>query len=110
MKDEAVNISITINVEDMACNGYFSLTGSDGSTIRDRIIRHGYNATWVGENIFSGILSNPTEIVTWWMNSAAHRANILNTNATSFCVGYVFGNTTVDQKFWTVNLAHPGRR
>jgi uncharacterized protein YkwD len=93
--------------QDMACNGFFSHIGSDGSTSWDRVSRQGYSATWVGENIFAGMLSSPSGVVTWWMNSAAHRANILNTNYTSFGVGYVYVSTAPDQKYWTVNFARP---
>jgi uncharacterized protein YkwD len=93
--------------QDMACNGFFSHIGSDGSTSRDRVARQGYGATWVGENIFGGMLSSPSGVVTWWMNSTPHRANILNTNYTSFGVGYVYLNTAPYQKYWTVVFAKP---
>jgi len=93
--------------QDMACNGLFSHIGSDGSTSRDRVARQGYNATWVGENIYGGMMSSPSVVVTWWMNSAPHRANILNTNYTSFGVGYVYVSTAPYQKYWTVNFARP---
>jgi uncharacterized protein YkwD len=41
------------------------------------------------------------------MNSAPHRANILNINYTSFGVGYVYVSTAPYQKYWTVNFARP---
>jgi len=93
--------------QDMACNGFFSHTGSDGSTARDRIARQGYSATWVGENIYGGTMSSPSVVVTWWMNSAPHRANILNTNYTSIGIGYVYVSTAPYQKYWTANFARP---
>jgi uncharacterized protein YkwD len=93
--------------QDMACNNFFSHTGSDGSTSRDRIARQGYSASWAGENIYGGMMSSPTVVVTWWMNSAPHRANILNINYTSFGVGYVYVSTAPYQKYWTVNFARP---
>ena len=93
--------------QDMACNGFFSHTGSDGSTARDRIARQGYSTTWVGENIYGGTMSSPSVVVTWWMNSAPHRANILNTNYTSIGIGYVYVSTALYQKYWTANFARP---
>lgn len=93
--------------QDMACNGFFSHTGSDGSTARDRIARQGYSASWVGENIYGGTMSSPSVVVTWWMNSAPHRANILNINYTSIGVGYVYVSTAPYQKYWTANFARP---
>jgi uncharacterized protein YkwD len=92
---------------DMACNGFFSHIGSDGSTPFDRVTLQGYSATWVGENIYAGMMSNPSAVVTWWMNSAPHRANILNTNYTSIGVGYVYVSTSPYQKYWTANFARP---
>jgi uncharacterized protein YkwD len=91
----------------MACNSFFSHIGSDGSTYWDRISRIGYSAIWVGENIFAGMLSSPSIVVNWWMNSAPHRANILNAKYSSFGIGYVFVNNSPDQKYWTVNFASP---
>jgi uncharacterized protein YkwD len=92
---------------DMACNGFFSHIGSDGSTSHDRIARQGYYATWWGENIFGGQMSTPTLVVNWWMNSTPHRANILNTNYTSFGVGYVYLNSSLYQKYWVMVFAKP---
>lgn len=92
---------------DMACNNYFSHTGSDGSTSRDRMLREGWATTWWGENIYGGQMSTTDSVVTWWMNSAPHRANILNVNYTSFGVGFVSVTNSMYQKYWTVNFAQP---
>ena len=92
---------------DMACNNYFSHTGSDGSTSRDRVLREGYYATWVGENIYGGQLSTADSVVTWWMNSTPHRANILNVNYYSIGIGYVNVSNSMYQKYWTANFAQP---
>jgi uncharacterized protein YkwD len=48
-----------------------------------------------GENIARGQRS-PKEVVTAWMNSAGHRANILNASFTQIGVGYV-----ADGHYWT---------
>jgi uncharacterized protein YkwD len=93
--------------QDMACNAFFSHIGSDGSTTRDRVTRQGYSTIWVGENIYGGMMSSPSVIVTWWMNSAPHRANILNTNYTSIGIGYVYVSTAPYQKYWTAVFAQP---
>ena len=93
--------------QDMACNGYFSHVGSDGSSAWNRVASEGYSATWVGENIFGGMMSGPSGVVSWWMSSAPHRANILNTNYTSIGVGYVYVSTSPYQKYWTAVFARP---
>jgi uncharacterized protein YkwD len=92
---------------DMACNAFFSHIGSDGSTSHDRIARQGYTANWWGENIYGGQMSTPSLVVNWWMNSAPHRANILNTNYSSFGVGYVYLSTAPYQKYWVMVFAKP---
>jgi uncharacterized protein YkwD len=103
----ALTAAARVHSQDMACNGFFSHTGSDGSVARDRVGRQGYTTTWVGENIYGGMSSSPSVIVTWFMNSTPHRANILNVNYTSIGVGYVYVPTAPYQKYWTVVFARP---
>lgn len=72
--------------EDMAEHGYFSHTGRDGSSFADRISAQGHPAPG-GENIALG-QSGAAEVVTAWMNSPGHRANILDCSFTSIGVGF----------------------
>lgn len=58
----------------------------NGSTPGDRITASGFPAAAWGENIAAG-QSTPQEVVTGWMNSDGHRANILNANYTHLGVG-----------------------
>jgi uncharacterized protein YkwD len=71
----------------MALNNLFSHTGSDGSTLGDRAVRAGYSYQNLAENIAAGI---PTAqaVVTNWMTSASHRANILNCDLRQIGVGF----------------------
>lgn len=68
---------------DMVARQYFEHTSPTGSTLLSRLLGSGYARTGVawmaGENIgwASGLLSTPAAIVTAWMNSPGHRANIL---------------------------------
>lgn len=70
---------------DMAVNGFFSHTGSDGSSSADRATRAGYNWSSVGENIAMGATS-AEQVMEMWMNSSGHRANILNGSFTEIGV------------------------
>ncbi|MER0244515.1 CAP domain-containing protein [Streptomyces sp. HSW2009] len=54
-----------------------SHTGPDGSTVGDRVTRSGYTWSAVGENIARG-QSDAAAVMSAWMNSPGHRANILN--------------------------------
>ncbi len=71
---------------DMASNGFFSHTGSDGSSSAERATRAGYNWSTIGENIAMGATS-AEQVMEMWMNSSGHRANILNASFTEIGVG-----------------------
>src|SRR5207248_5216175 len=62
---------------DMATHNYFDHTGTDGSTFVTRVQATGYSGSTVGENIAWG-WGTPSSVVNAWMNSAPHKANILN--------------------------------
>ncbi|MFI7547185.1 CAP domain-containing protein [Actinoplanes sp. NPDC049599] len=69
----------------MARTGTFSHTGNAGSTFATRARAAGF-ARPAGENIAWGYRS-ATEVVTAWMKSPGHRANILNCRSRSAGVG-----------------------
>lgn len=70
--------------QDMVARNYFDHTGPAGDTMSTRITAAGYlkagHGYTLGENIAAatGSLATPAETVNSWMNSAGHRANILN--------------------------------
>jgi uncharacterized protein YkwD len=70
---------------DMAKKNYFSHTGKDGSTFLVRAKRSGYT-TAISENIAWGYRT-PEAVVTAWMKSPGHKANIVNCKAKSVGVG-----------------------
>jgi uncharacterized protein YkwD len=82
---------------DMAKNNYFSHTGLNGSTFLTRSAAAGYT-TAIGENIAWGY-KTPDALVTAWMNSPGHRANILNCKAKSIGVGV--GYKADGTPYWT---------
>jgi uncharacterized protein YkwD len=90
---------------DMACNNFTSHTGSDGSSVGDRVRRQGYAWTWIGENLYWGG-GDPAGVVGWWMNSTDHRNNILGANYTSIGAGYVYSAIT-HRNYWIVVFARP---
>ncbi len=62
---------------DMAARGYFSHTTPEGVQFATRITEAGYRWSTAGENIAKG-QRTPAAVMTSWMNSAGHKANILN--------------------------------
>jgi uncharacterized protein YkwD len=85
----AVNAKLTqaaqLHSEDQAAHNTMSHTGSDGSSPWDRTKRAGYpNA--IGENVAAGY-RDAEAVMTGWMNSPGHRANIMNCSAKAIGVG-----------------------
>jgi len=82
---------------EMARVHYFSHSSLSGASFLDRIRRAGYLRRahrWsVGENIAwgTGRLSTPRSIVSAWMHSPGHRANILQRNFRQIGIGISAG-------------------
>ncbi|HBX70805.1 MAG TPA: CAP domain-containing protein [Chloroflexi bacterium] len=95
---------------DMALNDFFSHTGSNGSSPWDRIHAQGYSYSRAGENIAAGY-STPESVVTGWMNSDGHRANILNCSFVHIGVGYYYlqndPGSVRYRHYWTQVFASP---
>ncbi|MFO7943088.1 MAG: CAP domain-containing protein [Anaerolineales bacterium] len=100
--------------QDMACNDPvpISHTGTDGSTVGDRIRAAGYNYTYYAENIAasSSQYFTPETVVNLWMNSDGHRKNILSDKAVHIGVGfrYVGDDDSGDMDaYYTADFARP---
>jgi uncharacterized protein YkwD len=82
----------------MVAGQFFDHVAPDGSTLVQRLTGVGYisdDVDWIaGENIAwgQGDLSTPQSIVTAWMNSPGHRANILNGDFRQIGLGLAVGS------------------
>ncbi len=85
--------------QDMSDHTTMTHTGSNGSTPAQRVTAAGYIWQATGENVAWGQTS-VTQVMTDWMNSAGHRANILSTSYTEFGCARV-GN------YWTQVFGKP---
>ena len=74
------------HADDMNAEGYFSHTVPDGSTVSARVTRTGYSWSRVGENIARGYEDVDT-VMTDWLKSDGHCANLLNPAYTELGVG-----------------------
>ncbi|QGG47686.1 LysM peptidoglycan-binding domain-containing protein [Heliorestis convoluta] len=79
-----------IKAQDMIQNNYFSHTSPTHGSPFDMMKSYGIRYTTAGENIARG-QRTPQEVMTAWMNSSGHRANILNANFDTIGVGYYQG-------------------
>lgn len=85
--DAQLAIAAQRHAVDMADNGYFSHDSLDGRTFVDRANEAGYDGSPRGENIARGQTS-PEQVMTSWMGSEGHRANILSSGSNEIGVGF----------------------
>ena len=86
--------------EDMAAHQNMSHTGSNGSSPGDRITRAGYGWSTYGENVAYGY-ATPERVMTGWMSSPGHKANILNCAFKEIGIGLAQPNNYWTQDFGT---------
>lgn len=86
---------------DMARSGFFDHTGSDGSSVAQRVSRLGYGWCIVAENIAKGQQSL-SEVMQAWADSPGHKRNMLSTEVTEFAL------VEEGDYIWVMVLAAPG--
>ncbi len=105
--------SARLHSKDMAENNYFDHTSLDGRDPFDRMADAGYSGGSGGENIASGQMS-PQDVMSGWMGSDGHCANIMRANYTEIGIGYyeVAGSGggwwDGSSRLWTQNFGGPG--
>ena len=93
--DAELSYIARLKSQDMHDNGYFSHTSPTYGSPFQMMKDFGVSYRSAGENIAMG-QRTPSEVVTAWMNSPGHRANILSASFTRIGVGYVS-----DGNYWT---------
>ena len=84
--------------QDMANRNYFNHNTPEGVTPWTRITNAGYHFSSAAENIAEG-QATPDAVMTAWMNSSGHRANILNCNLHNIGVGLAYN--AKHTPYWT---------
>jgi uncharacterized protein YkwD len=100
LPDYTVNTQLVraaqMHANDMACNQFFTHTGSDGSTPASRVAASGYKAAFVSENVYGSYPPLTGEgAVNWWKNDQTdlnHNLNLISDTYTEIGVGYSFFN------------------
>ncbi len=87
---------------DMACHGLLSHTGSDTSTIYQRLVAAGYDPVNYLEIIYGG--GYPQDAFNWWMNDQPHRDAILSPDVVEMGVGYAYISDTAAGSYYTVDF------
>lgn len=88
--------------QDQADNKKMTHTGSNGSSLGDRVKAVGYQFGTAGENV-AWNQQSPAAVMKAWMNSPGHKANILNCSFTEIGVGIASSNGP----YWTQVFAAP---
>lgn len=91
---------------DMAHHNFLSHTGSDGSSPDQRAIDAGYNFRRIAENIAGG-QETATTVVTAWLDSVEHCANIMNPAIQEIGAACVRDERSDYKTYWTLILASP---
>jgi len=91
---------------DMGDNNFFNHTGSDGLNAGDRITNAGYDWFGWGENI-AAERQTIEEVMTGWLNSPGHCANIMNSAYTEFGAAVYFVAGSDYSNYWTQVFARP---
>ena len=90
---------------DQATMNRMDHTGSDGSSMADRINASGFRWRALGENVAVGY-QDAASVMTGWMNSAGHRKNILTPGFT--VIGVAAAASADGTYYWTMDLGTPG--
>ncbi len=96
--DAPLMASARTKSQDMKDKNYFSHTSPTYGSPFDQMKSLGISYKSAGENIAKG-QRTAEEVVTAWMNSEGHRANILNPDYTHIGVGYVKDGNIWTQQF-----------
>lgn len=99
--------SAALKAQDMCTKDYWSHDSPDGLTPWTFMDRAGYAYISAGENLAKNFSSDEA-VVTGWMNSPGHRANILKAGFTETGVASV--NCTLQGQSTTLVVAHYGSR
>lgn len=88
VENSALTAAAQAHADFMASSGCFDHVCPDEPPVDSRLLQSGYLWSWWAENIAFGY-PTPEQVVTGWMNSPGHRANILNAHLREIGVGVI---------------------
>lgn len=101
--DGQLQNAATAHSTDMATHNFFSHTGSDGSTLRQRVPAAGYNYRKAGENIAAG-QTTVAQVVADWMASPSHCVNMMQPEFRDLGVSCKTNAASEYGIYWTLEL------
>ena len=107
VESSQLDSSAQMKANDILARQYFEHTSPDGKTVSDLVGEAGYSYVRVGENLALGDFGGEVDLLTAWMNSPGHRANILDSRFQDIGVGIAYGN--YQGRYVLVAVQHFGR-
>ena len=102
-----LDVSAQTKANDILARQYFEHISPDGKNVSDLVTVAGYSYVRVGENLALGNFKDNVDVLTAWMNSPGHRANILDKSYQDIGVGVAYGTYQGEQV--VVVVQHFGR-
>ena len=99
-RSAALQRAAEAHLADMVRNGFFSHSGSNGSSVGQRVRQQGYDYRRVAENIAMGDRT-VSAVLDRWMGSSGHRRNLLDRRLTQYGLAQS-GDT------WVMVIGAPG--
>ena len=90
-ENQYLSLVASAKAQDMFKNQYFEHVSPSGQAPGDLVKSFGYGYIATGENLILGNFKNEREVVSNWMASPGHRANILNNRYTEIGVSIIKG-------------------
>lgn len=91
-------------VQDMSHHGYFGHHTWGGSSPGENMQHHGYTAyAWTGQNI-AAAMSLPQTVLSAWINSPEHNANLLDPKWRVIGIGYTHVSGSPYGTYWDADF------
>ena len=99
-----MTLAAEVQSQDQATNDFIGHTGTDGSSVSQRLTTAGYaGAATAGENVFAGDQS-AAGAFGWWQNSPGHNAGMLNPNYVVIGIARVENPNSTFKWYWTTTF------
>ncbi len=98
-----LDVAATMKAEDMARKGYFAHVSPEGVSPWYWIAQAGYAYSYAGENLAINF-SDSGDVVAAWLNSPAHRQNILSQHFTEMGIGTARGTYEGQETVFIVQM------
>jgi len=93
------------HAHDMATNNFMAHTGSDGSSIDQRVREAGFKGSMHGENIARGMARAVDAMIAWKGSHTGHNENMLNPAWKGIAIARE-RNATTGEWFWATNFGN----